>query len=56
MDDDHVFVESTKAVLQSKDYEVSTAYDGDEGLRKAKAEKPDMIILDKSSCALTTVR
>jgi DNA-binding response OmpR family regulator len=46
VDDDHVFVESTKAVLESKDYQVSTAYDGDEGLKKAKAEKPDVIILD----------
>ena len=46
VDDDHVFVESTKAVLESKNYEVITAYDGDEGLRKAKAERPDVIVLD----------
>ncbi len=46
VDDDHVFVESTKVVLESKDYQVSTAFDGDEGLKKARDEKPDMIILD----------
>ena len=27
-------------------YEVSVAYDGDEGLEKVRAEKPDLIILD----------
>lgn len=28
------------------DYEVVIAYDGQEGLEKAKKEKPDLIILD----------
>jgi DNA-binding response OmpR family regulator len=46
VDDDRVLVEATKAVLVSKDYQVSTAYDGDEGLQKAYDEKPDLIILD----------
>jgi CheY-like chemotaxis protein len=46
VDDDKVLVAATKVVLESKDYQVSTAYDGDEGLTKAKAEKPDLIILD----------
>ena len=46
VDDDPVLVEATKAVLESKNYQVSAAYDGDEGLEKAKDEKPDMIILD----------
>ena len=46
VDDDPVFVKATKTVLESKDYQVSTASDGDEGLRKAKDEKPDLIILD----------
>jgi len=45
VDDDPVFVNSTRAVLESK-YQVSTAGDGDEGLRKVAAEKPDLIILD----------
>ena len=29
-----------------KDYEVITAQDGEEALRKASAEKPDLIVLD----------
>ncbi len=46
VDDDTVFVEATKAVLESNNYQVSTAFDGDEGLQKAQQDKPDMIILD----------
>ena len=46
VDDDTVFVKATKAVLESKDYQVSAAYDGDEGLQKAQDERPDLIILD----------
>jgi len=46
VDDDPVFVKATKAVLESKDYKVSAAFDGDEGLKKARDEKPDVIILD----------
>jgi len=46
VDDDMDFVEATKVILESKPYEVIVASDGDEGLRKAKAEKPDLILLD----------
>ena len=46
VDDDVDFVDSTKTVLESKPYEVIVAKDGDEGLRKARAEKPDLILLD----------
>jgi len=45
VDDDPVFVEATKIVLETK-YKVITAYDGDEGLAKARKEKPDLILLD----------
>ena len=45
VDDDPVFVEATKAVLESK-YRVITAYNGDEGLEKARKQKPDLILLD----------
>ena len=45
IDDDPVFVEATKTVLESK-YKVVTAYDGDAGLKKARSEKPDLILLD----------
>ncbi len=46
IDDDLDFVEATKTVLESKPYEVIVAYDGDDGLRKAKEGNPDLIILD----------
>lgn len=46
VDDDADFVESTKTVLESKPYDVIVARNGDEGLRMAKEEKPDLIILD----------
>ena len=46
VDDDVDFVEATKIVLESKPYEIIVAYEGEEGLRKAREEKPDLIILD----------
>ena len=46
VDDDTIFVKATKAVLESKDYQVITAFDGDEGLQKVQDERPDLIILD----------
>jgi len=46
VDDDADFVESTKIVLESKPYEVVVAVNGDEGLRKAREENPDLILLD----------
>jgi len=46
VDDDIDFVESTKIILESKPYEVIVAYEGDEALRKAREENPDLILLD----------
>lgn len=46
VDDDPDFVETTRMVLESEGYEVISAADGDEGLRKAKEELPDLVILD----------
>ena len=46
VDDDIDFVESTKTILESKPYEVIVAYEGDEALRKAREEHPDLILLD----------
>jgi len=47
VDDDKDFVAATKMVLESRsDYKVLTASDGVFGLPIAKAEKPDLIILD----------
>jgi DNA-binding response OmpR family regulator len=33
-------------IFQPKSYEMVSAYDGDEGLRKVVEERPDLIILD----------
>ena len=46
IDDDVDFVEATKIVLESKPYKVIVAREGNEGLRKAREEKPDLILLD----------
>lgn len=46
IDDDPDFVEATRIVLESKPYDVVVSYDGDDGLRKAREESPDLIILD----------
>ena len=46
VDDDADFVESTRTVLESKPYEIIIAVNGDEALRKAREEKPDLILLD----------
>jgi len=46
VDDDVDFTESTKIILESGPYEVIVAYEGDEGLKKARQENPDLILLD----------
>ena len=47
VDDDPDFVEATKVVLESRhDYRLLTASDGVFGLAIARAEQPDLIILD----------
>jgi len=47
VDDDPDFVAATEAVLKSRrDYKVLTASDGVFALSTAKAEKPDLIIMD----------
>ncbi len=46
VDDDSVYVKATRAVLESKKYQVNSASNGEEGYRKAKEIKPDLIILD----------
>ena len=46
VDDDIDFVESTRIVLESSSYEVIVALEGNEGLRKAYEEEPDLILLD----------
>lgn len=46
VDDDIDYVESTSAILEANGYEVVAAYDGKEGLEKAKSELPQLIIID----------
>ena len=46
VDDEVELVDMVKMRLEANDYEVLSAYDGQEGLEKAKKEKPDLIILD----------
>ncbi len=46
VEDDVEFAEATKLILESKSYDVTLAYDGQEGLEKVKTEKPELIILD----------
>ncbi len=46
VEDDVDFAEATKLILESKSYNVTIAYDGKEGLKKAQTEQPNLIILD----------
>ena len=46
IDDDPIFVKSTRAMLESHGYQVDTARDGDEGLAKMSQQKPDLVLLD----------
>jgi len=46
VDDNHSIVRLIEALLQKDGFEVLTAFDGLEGLQKAREEKPDLIILD----------
>jgi len=46
VDDDPDIREAVSAVLESQDYEVITARDGEEGLTKLREERPDLMILD----------
>ncbi|HZY30020.1 MAG TPA: response regulator, partial [Candidatus Methylomirabilis sp.] len=46
VDDDPATVELLREFLSAKGYEVITASDGDEALRKVKEERPHLILLD----------
>ena len=46
VDDDRDYRESVVALLEAQGYEVCCAISGAEGLQKAVAEKPDLIVLD----------
>ena len=46
VDDDAEFAFSTQALLASAGYQVEAVHDGSQGLAKAVAERPDLMILD----------
>ena len=46
IDDDPEFVDAISNLLDAKGYEVHTASNGKDGVAKAKAEDPDIILLD----------
>ncbi len=46
IDDDPEFVDAISNLLDAKGYEVHTASNGRDGVAKAKAENPDIILLD----------
>jgi DNA-binding response OmpR family regulator len=46
IDDDPIYVKSTRAVLESRGYQVDSASNGDAGLAMMKQEMPDLVILD----------
>ena len=46
VDDNHDIVNIVESWLKANDYEVYTAYSGEEGLAKSKLLRPDAVILD----------
>jgi two-component system alkaline phosphatase synthesis response regulator PhoP len=46
VDDEPDMVEMIKAALESASHQVIAAFNGKEGIEKAKKEKPDAIVLD----------
>jgi DNA-binding response OmpR family regulator len=46
IDDDPIYVKSTKAILESHGYRVESARDGEDGLAKMRLEEPDLVLLD----------
>jgi len=46
IDDDRDMVLATKMFVEAGGFIVDTAYDGEEGLKKVKTFKPDLIVLD----------
>ena len=46
VDDDPDFVEIMRTILESNDYQVVTASNGQQALSQVKAQRPDLMILD----------
>jgi len=46
VDDDRVHVATNRLLFEKAGYSVSAAYDAESGLEVARAEKPDLVVLD----------
>lgn len=46
IDDEPEFVEAVRMRLEASGYEVIAAYDGEEGIEKARRDRPGLILLD----------
>ena len=46
VDDDPDFIKITRTILQSQNYQVMTAANGEKGLEVMRKEKPDLVLLD----------
>lgn len=46
VDDDQDFLDSMRIIIESSNYVVDTANSAEEGLRRYKAERPDLVIVD----------
>jgi CheY-like chemotaxis protein len=46
VDDEESLIELVTAILEQEGYEVMTAMDGEEALRKLEKQKPDLVLLD----------
>ena len=46
VDDEQAFANTLAQRLKMRDLKVGTAYDGDQALKRLKAEEPDVIVLD----------
>lgn len=46
VDDDPDFVEATRMILEANSYDVIVAVNGNEGIKTARQENPDLILLD----------
>ena len=46
VDDDPDFIKITRMILQSQNYQVLTAANGEKGLEVMRKEKPDLVLLD----------
>ena len=46
IDDDPDYTIATKVILKREGYQVISAVDGNQGIEKARSEKPDLILMD----------